>query len=76
MAVDARLRTTRSPNIDAQLRGDARGRDGGIREKLAVGMTAFRLLGIPEMRPIGEPIQRVLNPERSSEAFTRLAYRP
>jgi hypothetical protein len=41
---------------------------------LAVGMRAFRLLGIPEMRPIGEPIQRVLNPERSSEAFTRLAY--
>jgi hypothetical protein len=32
--------------------------------------------GAPEMRPTGEPIQRVLCPERSSGAFIGLAYRP
>jgi hypothetical protein len=32
--------------------------------------------GAPEMRLTGEPIQRVLCPERSSGAFIGLAYRP
>jgi hypothetical protein len=32
--------------------------------------------GAPEMRPTGEPIQRVLCPERASGAFIGLAYRP
>jgi hypothetical protein len=34
--VDARFRA-RGPHSDARLRGDARGRDGGVREKLAAG---------------------------------------
>jgi hypothetical protein len=38
-----------------------RARDGGVREELAAGMRACRLLGAPEMRPISEPIQRVLS---------------
>jgi hypothetical protein len=32
--------------------------------------------GTPEMRPIGEPIQRVRCPERSSGVFIGLAHRP
>jgi hypothetical protein len=54
-----RFRAPRRAHADARPRADARGRDGGVREELAVGMRAFRLLGNPEMRPIGEPIQRV-----------------
>jgi hypothetical protein len=44
-----------------RLLADARGRDGGVREELAAGVRACRLLGTPEMRPISEPIQRILN---------------
>jgi hypothetical protein len=36
--VDAGLRTARRPHADARLRGDARGRDGGVRQKLAAGV--------------------------------------
>jgi hypothetical protein len=39
MAVDSGLWASRGPHADARLRADARGRDGGIREKLAAGMT-------------------------------------
>jgi len=35
--VDARLWTPRGPHANARLRGDARGRDGGVRQKLAAG---------------------------------------
>ncbi len=34
--MDADLRRSRRPLADAQLRGDAGGRDGGVREELAV----------------------------------------
>ena len=36
--VDARLRAPRRPHADARLRGDARGRDGGVRKELAAGV--------------------------------------
>jgi hypothetical protein len=32
--VDARIRLSRGPHADARLRSDARGGDGGVREKL------------------------------------------
>jgi hypothetical protein len=35
---------SRGPLADARLRADARGRDGGIREELAAGMTAAAAL--------------------------------
>ena len=35
MDVDAHFRLSRRPHADARLRGDARGRDGGVREELA-----------------------------------------
>ena len=38
MDVDARLRAPRGPHADARLRADARGRDGGVRQELAVGV--------------------------------------
>jgi hypothetical protein len=37
--VDATLRLPRRPLADARLRSDARGGDGGVREKLAAGMS-------------------------------------
>src|SRR5260370_15306739 len=36
--VVARVRAPRRPHADARRRADARGRDGGVRKKLAVGM--------------------------------------
>jgi hypothetical protein len=36
--VDARLRVSRRSHADARLRGDARGRDGSVREELAARM--------------------------------------
>ena len=36
--VDARLRVPRRPHADARLRGDARGRDCGVREELVEGI--------------------------------------
>ena len=42
MDVDAGLRVSRGPHANTQLRSDARGSDGGIREELAAGMTKKR----------------------------------
>jgi hypothetical protein len=39
--VDAWLWLSRGSHADSRLRGDARGRDGGIREKLAAGVRRF-----------------------------------
>jgi hypothetical protein len=36
--VDARLWASRGPHSDARLRGDTRGRDGGVRQELAAGI--------------------------------------
>jgi len=36
--VDARVRLSRGPHANARLRADARGRHGGVRKKLAVGV--------------------------------------
>jgi hypothetical protein len=49
--VDARLRPPRKPHADAQLRGDARGRDGGVREELAAGMTKKCRVNSTRVRP-------------------------
>src|SRR5215471_20306093 len=38
MVVDARVRIPRGPHPDARLRGDARGRDGRVRQELAAGV--------------------------------------
>src|SRR5262249_14161595 len=37
VVVDAHLRAPRGPHADARLRGDARGRDSGVRQELAAG---------------------------------------
>ena len=39
--VDAGLGAPRGPHADARLRADARGRDGGVREKLAEGIAVI-----------------------------------
>src|SRR5262245_51520309 len=43
--VDARLRAPRRSLADLRLRGDARGRDGGVREELAAGVIKRHLVG-------------------------------
>jgi hypothetical protein len=40
LTLDARVRLSRVSHADPRLRGDARGRDGGVREELAAGVTA------------------------------------
>jgi hypothetical protein len=40
--VDARLRASRRPHANARLCRDARGRDGGVRQELAAGITPIR----------------------------------
>jgi len=42
VAVDARLWPARAPLADARLRGDARSRDGGVREELAAGVAQLK----------------------------------
>jgi len=39
--VGASFRAPRGPHAEARLRGDARGRDGGVREELAAGVISF-----------------------------------
>jgi hypothetical protein len=41
--VDARFRAPRRPHADARLRGDARGRDDGVRKELAAGVRCVSL---------------------------------
>jgi len=50
MAVDAGLWLSRRPQTDPQLRADARGRDGGVRQKLAVGVV-LRSGGTSAVKP-------------------------
>src|ERR1700756_3125724 len=45
LAVDARLWSARRLHADARLRGDARGRDGGVRKELAAAVVARRTPG-------------------------------
>jgi hypothetical protein len=42
VAVHPRLRVTRRSHADARLRGDARGRDGRVRKKLALGAVQLK----------------------------------
>src|SRR5215813_12233782 len=49
VAVDPRLRATRRSHVDARLRADARGRDGGVRQGLAAAVAAMRMR---ELRPL------------------------
>jgi len=53
--VDARLRPARGPHADARLRGDTRGRDGNVREKLAEGVG---MMGGRGSRERTEPAKR------------------
>src|SRR5262249_59954108 len=41
VAADARLRPAQGPLANPHLRADARGRDGGVRQKLAKGVKIF-----------------------------------
>jgi hypothetical protein len=75
--VNARLRPPRRPLADARLRADARARDGGVRQELAAGVRHVSFRGNLDMREQPAPMASDANdPERSSGAFTRLAYRP
>ena len=42
MDVDARVRLSRGPYADTRLRGDARGRDGSVRQELAAGVVQWK----------------------------------
>src|SRR5262249_5435062 len=56
VAVDPRLRATRRSHVDARLRADARGCDGGFRQELAAAVAAMRMR---ELRPLaGNETQR------------------
>jgi hypothetical protein len=62
MGVDARLRATRRPHAGAWLCRDARGRDDGVREKLAAGMTQKRRTYLP--RIVGDKVMMAAYPKR------------
>jgi hypothetical protein len=76
--VDPSVWAPRRPHTDPRLRGDARGRDGSVREKLGNGYGIVRRRHIRFRRQTGEhllsPSFTGFDPERSSGAFTRLAY--
>src|SRR5262249_52570306 len=58
MDVDARIRLSRRPNADARLRGYARGRDGGVRQELATGVSARKPLPRPCLGRASEHFKR------------------
>jgi hypothetical protein len=49
--VDVSLRASRGPHAYARLRSDARGRDGGVREELAAGVTPQINRAVQKMQP-------------------------
>ena len=75
--MDASIRASRASYADAPLRGDARGRDGGVRQELAARVITFRS-GATAHRatlPVGvesgldliePPVQHKTNPERQN----------
>src|SRR5215831_16005765 len=72
-----RLGATRRSHADAWLRGDARGRDGGVHEELTAGVVLGRSAfgGKPENMCSFRALP-LLTPSGHLEAITRRAYRP
>ena len=70
--MDPRLRATRRPHANARLRAVARGRDVGVREELAEGMTKKRRTYLP--RIVGDKVMMPADLKRLHKYMLEVEY--